>query len=244
VSEDDEVAVGMAETIAGGGQPVGLVRRWRSGLLMCELVGWFFLSPFLVLAEVWPVRYRLLLLAAAALFAAGTVWVAGATRRDLGLAPETDDGPKRRTAPDWAACAATGLAVWAVTVLAVAGWRWVDGEAAFPFLAEHPDRFARIAGIYFFSVAAQEFLFRAFFFWRYAPLMGAGPLFACNCVSFGWIHIIYGSMLSVLLSAAAGVLFGWLYLRHRSLVGVGIVHVAFGLAAFAMGFGRLFIVES
>ena len=73
-----------------------------------------------------------------------------------------------------------------------------------------------------------------------ANLAVEGALAGLNALCFGWVHLLYGSWISVLLSIAAGGLFAWLYLRHRNLWAVTIVHSLFGVAVFAMGYGMYF----
>lgn len=51
---------------------------------------------------------------------------------------------------------------------------------------------------------------------------------------FGLFHLHYG-LTSVAITGLGGLIFGLIYLRHRNLAGVTIVHVAAGIAAFSFG---------
>lgn len=52
---------------------------------------------------------------------------------------------------------------------------------------------------------------------------------------FGIYHL-YVSLSFALLTVAVSMLFGWLYARHRTLLGVTVLHAAIGLASTALGF--------
>ena len=47
---------------------------------------------------------------------------------------------------------------------------------------------------------------------------------------------LYVSLSFALLTVAVSMLFGWLYARHRTLLGVTVLHAAIGLASTALGF--------
>ncbi|MFC4128372.1 CPBP family intramembrane glutamic endopeptidase [Nocardia rhizosphaerae] len=91
------------------------------------------------------------------------------------------------------------------------------------------------------SVYPQELLFRAFLFHRYAPLFGDGTrMVAASAAAFGVAHLIFGSWLSVVLSAAAGWLFAQRYRRTRSLLTVSVEHALYGCLVFTIGLGDFF----
>ena len=141
-------------------------------------------------------------------------------------------------------CIAVGLGTWLISQLVVVGIYWKRGWRQFPFVFSQPGLFCLIALAYAVSVAAQEFLFRSYFFWRYDGFLPLVLLFALNVVAFGWVHIVFRSWVSVIVTLIGGVLFTGLYLYFHSLVGVCVVHMAFGMSIFAMGWGKYFYFGS
>ncbi len=91
------------------------------------------------------------------------------------------------------------------------------------------------------SVYPQELIFRAFLFHRYGPVFGNGNgIIAASALSFGFVHIIYGQVLSVVLTAIAGWLFARRYRHTQSLTTVWLEHAMYGLLAFTVGLGSFF----
>lgn len=92
------------------------------------------------------------------------------------------------------------------------------------------------------SVYPQEILYRAFFFHRYRPLFSSQQaMIWTNALLFGYVHLIFGNRLAVLLTAAGGFLFARTYLRTRSLRAVSIEHALWGLLIFTLGYSRFFL---
>ena len=91
------------------------------------------------------------------------------------------------------------------------------------------------------SVLPQEVVFRSYAAWR---LDGCGmpflPAALLSAAVFGWVHILYGSWLSVLLCFAGGIVFYRTYRRHQSLAAVWLEHSLFGAAIFVLGLDPLF----
>jgi membrane protease YdiL (CAAX protease family) len=91
------------------------------------------------------------------------------------------------------------------------------------------------------SVYPQELIFRAFLMHRYAPLVGTGTgAVAASAVAFGFAHVIFGNVWSVVLTVAGGWLFARRYQRTRSLPAAAAEHALYGLLAFTVGLGGLF----
>jgi membrane protease YdiL (CAAX protease family) len=200
--------------------------------LAVELIILFFLSPLLIVFGIWPKRLTMLLLAIAAVGAIAFVRNRRAGAAELGIGPASRAGlgPTLRI----------GLGLWLLVSLGVGAVHLAMHRPVAPLLTERPLLFALIVFIYAFSVMAQEFLFRSFFFWRYQPLTSPRVLWWLNALAFGWVHIVFGSWVSVALTLIGGALFAGLFLRYRSLLGICIVHAAFGLSIFAMGYGKYF----
>jgi membrane protease YdiL (CAAX protease family) len=91
------------------------------------------------------------------------------------------------------------------------------------------------------SVYPQELIFRAFLFHRYRPVFGStNGVVAASAAAFGFVHIIYGQWLSVVLTVIAGWLFGQRYRLTNSLATVWLEHAMYGLLAFTVGLGSFF----
>ncbi len=197
-----------------------------------ELTLFYFLAPLLVLTGIWPSRLKMLLLLLVALWAIAVAWRRQAPLATLGLGANG-----RRELPP---ALRIGLSIWALCFLLAALFQRMAGHRLFPLVESKPLFFLLICIVYAGSVAVQEFLFRSFYFWRYDGLLARWLLIALNILSFGWMHIVFGSWISVALTIIGGAIFDCVYLRHRSLIGVCIVHLAFGLSVFAMGYGKYF----
>ncbi|MDR3719343.1 MAG: CPBP family intramembrane metalloprotease [Bryobacteraceae bacterium] len=93
----------------------------------------------------------------------------------------------------------------------------------------------------FFSVYPQEVFFRAFFFHRYQSLLGRGVgAIMSGAALFGFVHIVFGNWISVLLSGAGGLLFARTYLTSGSLALASIEHALYGNFIFTIGLGEFF----
>jgi len=138
-------------------------------------------------------------------------------------------------------------------------WRFavvvaVAAVALFAFAALHdPTRFARIPrtnpslwlvillAYPWVSALPQEFLYRRFYWRRYARLFrDERVLVATNVFAFTVLHALYDAWLTLGLSAIGGALFAWHYHRTRSLRDVAIAHAILGLAIFSSGLDHYF----
>lgn len=128
-----------------------------------------------------------------------------------------------------------------IVLLGIAVWRMAP-ELLFSFVKTNPVLWGVVMVLYpVLSVYPQEFLFRAYFFRRYAPLFGGGwRMVAASALAFGFVHIIFGNWLSVGLSAIGGVLFALTYQQSGSLVLTCIEHALFGDFIFTIGIGQFF----
>lgn len=91
------------------------------------------------------------------------------------------------------------------------------------------------------SVYPQEIIYRAFIFHRYSPIFpGETAIVLASSCAFGFVHIVFGSWLSVALSFVGGLLFSSTYAKSRSLFLVTIEHSLFGILVFTIGLGRYF----
>ena len=128
-----------------------------------------------------------------------------------------------------------------LVILGIAAWQWKP-ELLFSLVKRSPVLWAAIMVLYpVLSVYPQEILFRAYFLQRCAPLFGKGWLvIAASALAFGFVHIIFGNWISVVLSTIGGVLFALTYLQSGSLLLACIEHALFGNFIFTIGLGQFF----
>ena len=107
----------------------------------------------------------------------------------------------------------------------------------------HPRLWAMVMVFYpLVSVIPQELIYRTFFFHRYGPLFGSSRWLAIvvNGVLFGFAHILFGSYVSMALTALLGFLVAWRYDRTRSLWAAWLEHSLYGCLIFSVGLGHYF----
>ena len=188
--------------------------------------------PTLLWLGVLPIKFRLGFLVGVCLAVAGMCYFLKVPRSKLGLGKPS--------------ATAKGLLIGlGVFVVCFVGWVLIFsflGRAPLPLIRSDPPRLLTIVCFYWISALAQEFLMRSFFFYRYRPLLPEGSLVLLNAMIFAFIHIIYGSWISVALSFPIGLFLAWLYSRYPSLVAGTVTHYLFGLLAFAGGLGKYFYV--
>ena len=91
------------------------------------------------------------------------------------------------------------------------------------------------------SVYPQELFFRAFFFHRYRRLFGQGmATVVASALLFGFVHIVFGNWISILLSSVGGMLFARTYFHSGSLALTCIEHALYGNFIFTIGLGEFF----
>lgn len=140
--------------------------------------------------------------------------------------------------------ALTILAVFVLLGGAIAYWMSENKPEWFlEFPKNRPERFKQIILLYpIASVAAQELVYRTFYFHRYGPLFGRQVWLAVllNGLLFGWAHVVIGSPFAVLSTAAGGLLLATRYAVTRSYWAVFIEHTLWGWFVFTVGLGRFF----
>ncbi|WP_422375996.1 CPBP family intramembrane glutamic endopeptidase [Roseibium sp.] len=133
--------------------------------------------------------------------------------------------------------------------------RWLVGSAVIAaiVLVLNPERLfcipradpllmATIVAFYgLVSVLPQEVAFRGYAAWRF-DTYGAGfmPALLVSSLVFGWVHILFGAWLSVVLTAVAGLSFYRTYRKYDSLAAVWLEHSLLGISIFALGLDQLF----
>jgi len=88
------------------------------------------------------------------------------------------------------------------------------------------------------SAYPQEVTHRAFFFHRYAPILGSGtPILIINILCFSWLHAPMWNPIALIMTLPAGAIFAWTYRRTNSTLAAGFEHALYGIWAFACGLG-------
>lgn len=133
------------------------------------------------------------------------------------------------------------LTLWALSaVAAIAVVAVLFPDQLFAFPREQPLLWLAVMAFYpLLSVYPQELVFRAFLFERYGPAFGTWTV-AASAAAFGFVHIVFGSWVSVVLSAAGGWIFATRYQRTRSLLTASIEHALYGMLVFTVGLGQYF----
>lgn len=203
----------------------------RTLWLWCELLLIYVTVPALMHERVlpnWPIPFLLF----------GAVWALLVLRRDTAfdqqlLVRHADlgSGFRKLLFRDTPLLLLLGLVVWLAapkmlfSLVKTAPWLWLLVMIFYPVLSVYP----------------QELLYRAYFFHRFKPLFGEGAaMIVASAILFGYVHIVFGSWISIALTAAGGVLFGVTYRRSRSLLLACLEHALFGDFVFTIGIGRYF----
>jgi membrane protease YdiL (CAAX protease family) len=132
------------------------------------------------------------------------------------------------------------LRLWAVAaVVGVAGVAIFSPHRLFDLPRQQPLLWLAILVFYpLVSVYPQELVFRAFIFERYRPLFGTGrAMVAASALAFGFVHLIFGNVIAVVLTLVGGWIFAQRYQRTRSLLVTSIEHALYGQLAFTIGLG-------
>ncbi|MGW0179808.1 CPBP family intramembrane glutamic endopeptidase [Nocardia sp. NPDC003345] len=130
----------------------------------------------------------------------------------------------------------------ASAALLTGGVALTDRDNLFDLPRRHPGLWCAVMVLYpVLSVYPQELIFRSFLFHRYAPVFGTGTgLVAASSAAFGYVHIIFGSWVSVVLSTAGGWIFARRYQRTNSLFTASVEHSIYGILVFTVGLGTYF----
>lgn len=131
-------------------------------------------------------------------------------------------------------CLATGLAL---ILLATAA-----PDRLFDFPRRNPQMWAMVMVFYpLLSVVPQEFIYRCFFFRRYAVLFpNPTSLIIANALCFAAMHFVLQNWVAPLLSLIGGVIFAYGYQQHRSLKWAALEHALYGCMIFTVGLGWFF----
>lgn len=132
----------------------------------------------------------------------------------------------------------------ALAAAAMSGWvlAW-HPQWFLEFPLSRPETYQRIMLLYpLASVAAQELVYRTFYFHRYGPLFGEQRWLAIglNGLLFGFAHVVVGTTFAVLATCLSGTVFAARYAATRSYWAVFLEHTIWGWLVFTIGLGRYF----
>lgn len=95
-----------------------------------------------------------------------------------------------------------------------------------------------------FSAYFQEVIYRTFLFRRYRALfIKDSYLLLASGISFSFVHIVYYSPVSIVLTLIAGLYLAWVYLKTGSVLFTAILHGVYGIVVFTIGLGQYFWLD-
>lgn len=104
-----------------------------------------------------------------------------------------------------------------------------------------------IAMFFFYPVTSaygQEIIYRKFLFMRYINLFQKKwLLILASAVTFSFVHIVYFSVLSLILTFIAGIYMAMIYDKTKSVLFVSIIHGILGFIVFTIGLGQHFWID-
>jgi membrane protease YdiL (CAAX protease family) len=118
-------------------------------------------------------------------------------------------------------------------------------DRLFAFPTQRPGVWLIVMLLYpLLSALPQEWVFRSFFFRRYAPLFPhKTAMIAASAGAFSFAHILFLNWITPLLSLFAGLFLASSYQKHRSLRDATIEHAFYGDMVFTVGLGVYFVLE-
>ncbi|MBN1986915.1 MAG: CPBP family intramembrane metalloprotease [Prolixibacteraceae bacterium] len=120
-----------------------------------------------------------------------------------------------------------------------------EPENLFNLPRRNPAIWLAMLGFYpVFSAYGQEVVYRKFLFMRYSGLFRKRwVLILASAVTFSFVHIVYFSVLSLVLTFFAGIYLAWLYSKTKSVLFTGIIHGILGFLIFTVGLGQHFWLD-
>jgi len=95
-----------------------------------------------------------------------------------------------------------------------------------------------------FSAYGQEVVFRMFLFMRYKPIFPKKwMMILASGITFSFVHIVYFSTLSLVLTFFAGIYLALIYDKTRSVLFTSILHGITGFIIFTVGLGQHFWLD-
>jgi len=95
-----------------------------------------------------------------------------------------------------------------------------------------------------FSAYGQEVVYRKFIFMRYKPLFSKKwMMILASGITFSFVHIVYFSVLSLVLTFLGGIYLAIVYDKTKSVMFTSILHGIMGFLIFTVGLGQHFWVD-
>ena len=95
-----------------------------------------------------------------------------------------------------------------------------------------------------FSAYGQEVVYRKFLFMRYKPIFtNKWAMVLASGLAFSFVHIVYFSVLSLVLTFFAGIYLALVYNKTNSVLFTAILHGIMGFLIFTVGLGQHFWVD-
>lgn len=120
-----------------------------------------------------------------------------------------------------------------------------EPQNVFDLPRKNPAIWLAMLGFYpVFSAYGQEVVYRKFLFIRYNKLFQKKwIMILASGISFSFVHIVYFSVLSLILTFVAGIYLAWLYDKTKSVLFTGIIHGIMGFLIFTVGLGQHFWLD-
>ena len=95
-----------------------------------------------------------------------------------------------------------------------------------------------------FSASIQEVIYRTFLFRRYNSLFkNKWILVLVSAMAFSFVHIVYYSPVSLILTLIAGLYLAYIYEKTGSVLFTSILHGLLGIIIFTVGLGQYFRLD-
>ncbi len=95
-----------------------------------------------------------------------------------------------------------------------------------------------------FSAYGQEIIYRTFIFYRYRLIFKSKLTFVLvSSIAFSFVHIVYYSHISIILTLILGLYLTYTYLKTKSVLFTSILHGFYGNLVFTIGLGSYFWLD-
>ena len=95
-----------------------------------------------------------------------------------------------------------------------------------------------------FSAYGQEIIYRTFIFYRYRRIFKSKLTFVlASSIAFSFVHIVYYSHISIILTFILGLYLTYTYLKTKSVLFSSILHGIYGDLVFTIGLGSYFWLD-
>lgn len=199
---------------------ITLTNHRRKIIYLCAIICVYFMPPILICIGIipWNMKFAALVIGAVAMYV--VMRILGNAHSDIGITRQRTIYSLKTVLP--------------ITIALII--------AAGLFLLLKKPRFSPTEGIGFYvfyiliSCPAQELLFRGILS-RMLQELGVHRVLELGIVAalFGYVHIIYGDMLTVVIMSIVGLFWYRAYQRSSNIIGVTISHVVLGVMTIALG---------